>query len=80
MLRRNTLNNLTLGNQRRTQIYQAVITDLAITEYIKKEDAEMLLGYEIPGYLKTPDGRSINGSGAPKKESRLAEALGKLEE
>lgn len=59
MLRRNTLNNITLANQRRTPVYQAVITDLAITGNIPREDAEMLLGYKIPEYLKTPDGDII---------------------
>ena len=59
MLRRNTLNNITLANQRRTPVYQAVITDLAITGNIPREDAEMLLGYKIPEYLKAPNGDII---------------------
>lgn len=59
MSRRNVLNNMVLGNIRRDKIYQAIITDLAITGNIPAEDAEMLLGYEIPGYLKTPDGQTI---------------------
>ena len=53
---RNILNNMMLGTLRKNQIYQAIITDLAITDNISREDAEMLLGYKIPSYLKTPDG------------------------
>ena len=59
MLHRNTLNNMILANQRKTPIYQAIITDLALTGNIDKEDAEMLLGYEIPKFLKAPDGSNI---------------------
>lgn len=66
MLRRNTLNNITLANQRRTPVYQAVITDLAITGNIPREDAEMLLGYKIPEYLKTPDEGIIGEYDDPK--------------
>lgn len=56
---RNTLNNMMLDNQRRSPLYQAIITDLAITGNLSKEDAEMLLGYEIPDFLHTPDGKTI---------------------
>ena len=56
---RNTLNNMMLDNQRRNPLYQAIITDLAITGNLSKEDAEMLLGYEIPDFLHTPDGKNI---------------------
>lgn len=56
---RNTLNNMMLDNQRRNPLYQAIITDLAITGNLSREDAEMLLGYEIPDYLHTPDGKTI---------------------
>lgn len=66
MLRRNTLNNITLANQRRTPVYQAVITDLAITGNIPREDAEMLLGYKIPEYLKAPNGDIIGEYDDPK--------------
>lgn len=59
-LRRNTLNNMTLDNIRKDRIYQAVITDLALTGNISRSDAEMLLGYEIPEYLKSPEGDTIS--------------------
>lgn len=58
-LRRNTLNNLMMDNQRKNPLYQTIITDLAITGNIEREDAEMLLGYKIPEFLKTPDGKSL---------------------
>lgn len=64
-LRRNTLNNMTLDNIRKDRIYQAVITDLALTGNISKEDAETLLGYEIPEYLKSPTGDTISSWGNP---------------
>jgi len=57
---RNTLNNMTLDNIRKDRIYQAVITDLALTGNISKTDAESLLGYEIPEYLKSPEGDTIS--------------------
>ena len=56
---RNILNNMMMDNQRKNPLYQTIITDLAITGNIDKEDAEMLLGYEIPSFLHTPDGQSI---------------------
>ena len=73
MTRKNTLNNLQLGNARKAQVYQAVVTDLAIEGIIPLETAEGLLGYEIPDYLRSPDGKGIrrDGSqhkGAPKKK------------
>lgn len=54
---KNTLNNMMLSNLRKNQVYQAVITDLAITGSIKRDTAETLLGYSIPSFLKTPDGK-----------------------
>ena len=48
-----------MDNQRKNPLYQTIITDLAITGNIDREDAEMLLGYEIPSFLHTPDGQSI---------------------
>ena len=57
---KNILNNLMLSNLRKNQIYQAILTDLAITDNIEREDAEMLLGYKIPSYLKTPDGGHLS--------------------
>ena len=58
---RNILNNMMMDNQRKNPLYQTIITDLAITGTMKREDAEMLLGYEIPDYLFLYDGRSIAG-------------------
>ena len=48
-----------MDNQRKNPLYQTIITDLAITGNIDREDAEMLLGYKIPSFLHTPDGQSI---------------------
>lgn len=59
-LRRNTLNNMTIDNLRKDRVYQAIITDLALTGNISRSDAEMLLGYEIPEYLKSPEGDTIS--------------------
>ena len=56
---RNFLNNMMMDNQRKNPLYQTIITDLAITGNIDREDAEMLLGYKIPSFLHTPDGQSI---------------------
>ena len=56
---RNILNNMMMDNQRKNPLYQTIITDLAITGNIDRKDAEMLLGYEIPSFLHTPDGQSI---------------------
>ena len=56
---RNILNNMMMDNQRKNPLYQTIITDLAITGNMDREDAEMLLGYEIPSFLHTPDGQSI---------------------
>ena len=77
MTRKNTLNNLQLGNARKTQVYQAVVTDLAIEGIIPLETAESLLGYEIPDYLRSPDGKGIGRDipqqkGAPKKKGAAA--------
>lgn len=60
MTRKNTLNNLQLGNARKNQVYQAVITDLAIEGIIPLGTAESLLGYEIPEYLHVPDGKAVS--------------------
>ena len=59
-LRRNTLNNMTLDNLRKDRVYQAIITDLALTGNISRSDAEILLGYEIPEYLKSPEGDTVS--------------------
>jgi len=54
MYRKNTLNNIILGNKRKDPVYQAVMTDLALSGAIDIKIAEALLGYEIPDYLKLP--------------------------
>lgn len=59
--RKNTLNNMILDRIRRSQTYQAIITDLAIEGAIPRNVAEALLCYEIPEYLKTPSGKTISG-------------------
>lgn len=56
---RNILNNMMMENQRKNPLYQTIITDLAITGNMDREDAEMLLGYKIPAFLHTPDGQSL---------------------
>lgn len=56
---RNILNNMMMDNQRKNPLYQTIITDLAITGNMDREDAEMLLGYKIPAFLHTPDGQSF---------------------
>lgn len=69
MARKNTLNNMILDNIRHTHAYQAVITDLAIEGVIPVDAAERLLGYEIPEYLHSPQGKSIDRSApAPARE------------
>ena len=78
---KNTLNNLMMENQRRTPVYQTLITDLAIAGVIKLEVAEMLLGYKIPGFLHTPDGKCLKAEEvkpakkAPKKEEEVVETV-----
>ena len=71
-LRRNTLNNVTMDNIRGTQTYQTIITDLAIKGAIDRDIAESLLGYEIPYYLHTPDGKSFPKNDLKDVASKLA--------
>lgn len=75
---KNTLNNMTLRNSRRTQQYQAVLTDLALAGVISREKAEMILGYEIPEYLQLPDGTNISAN--KKKEEPKKPDLSKLKD
>ena len=49
-----TLNNRLLENKRKDQLYQAIMVDLYLVGVIEKEQAEQLLGYEIPDYLSLP--------------------------
>ena len=72
MSRKNTLNNVTMDNIRKTQGYQAVITDLAIEGVIALDAAERLLGYEIPEYLHGPTGkRARRDKAAPAADDAL---------
>ena len=70
---RNILNNMMMDNQRKNPLYQTIITDLAITGNMDREDAEMLLGYEIPSFLHTPDGQSIEEMPEDDEEAEEAE-------
>ena len=71
-INRNTLNSMIMDNQRRTPMYQTIITDLAIVGCIERKDAEMLLGYPIPKNLKTPDGRCIDDAASVDELGKLA--------
>ncbi len=83
MTRKNTLNNMTLDNLRKTREYQAVITDLALEGIISLDVAESLLGYEIPEYLHSPSGKQVERKKAAtqkkesskKKEDKASETL-----
>ena len=78
MSRKNTLNNITLENARKTQAYQSVITDLAIEGVIALDAAERLLGYEIPEYLHGPTGKCVKrGKTAPAADDGLLKGKGK---
>lgn len=78
MSRKNTLNNVTMENIRKTQVYQAVITDLAIEGAIALDAAERLLGYEIPEYLHGPTGKCVKrGKAATAADEGLLKGKGK---
>lgn len=71
---RNTLNNMMMDNQRKLPVYQTIITDLVIVGAVKREDGEMLLGYKIPDFLHTPDGKHLeNVEQSKKKPAKDAE-------
>lgn len=72
MTRKNTLNNYILDNARKSREYQAVITDLAIEGAIPLEAAERILGYEIPEYLKSPSGKSVERKAARPAKKKAA--------
>lgn len=57
-----TLNTRILENLRKEKLYKAIITDLTIAGYIKAEDAKLLLGTDVPSYVKLPDGRNIDNT------------------
>ena len=65
--RKNLHTNITLENCRRDRVYEAIITDLTITGIVPVTTAEMLLGYSIPSYLHTPDGKTIDDVTASEK-------------
>ena len=79
MLKRNLLNNMAIQNHRKSPLYQAVITDLAIEGVIARDKAEAILGYEIPSSLRGPTGKTLEEKGAapaekPKKAASSAAA------
>lgn len=57
--RKNTLNNMSIEVHRRSTTYQAIITDLCLEGIITREKAEVMLGYEIPSFMKGPSGKSL---------------------
>ena len=52
------LNNKSMRNVRRTDVYQAIAIDLALLGVISKEECEMLLDGGIPSGITLPDGSS----------------------
>lgn len=50
------LNNKTMRNIRRDQIYQCLVIDLAMLGVLSQEEAELLIGSGIPKNLLLPDG------------------------
>ena len=52
------LNNKSMRNVRRTDVYQAIVIDLALLGIITKEECEMLLDGGIPSGITLPDGSS----------------------
>ena len=52
------LNNKSMRNVRRTDVYQAIVIDLALLGVITKEECEMLLDGGIPSGIVLPDGSS----------------------
>ena len=52
------LNNKSMRNVRRTDVYQAMAIDLALLGVITKEECEMLLDGGIPSGITLPDGSS----------------------
>ena len=52
------LNNKSMRNVRRTDVYQAIAIDLALLGVISKEECEMLLDGGIPSGISLPNGTS----------------------
>lgn len=71
---KNVLNNMMMDVQRKTPLYQTVITDLAIVGVISKDKAKELLGYEIPAYLNV-NGKNIDGDEVNKKTNTVISKL-----
>lgn len=55
MRRKCVLNNMIMANQRKSIVYQTTIVDLYLVGKLSKEEAERLIGCDIPDYLKLPD-------------------------
>ena len=80
MVKKNTLNNYTLENVRRSREYQAILTDLTIEGVVPLDVAETLLGYEIPDYLKSPSGKSVERKPAAAPSKKKEKDTAKAEE
>ena len=52
------LNNKSMRNIRRNEVYQCVAIDLAMLGVISKEECEMLIGGGIPDNLVLPNGKA----------------------
>lgn len=50
------LNNKSMRNIRRNEVYQCLAIDLAMLGVISKEECELLIGGGIPSNLQLPDG------------------------
>jgi len=53
-LRQSSLNNMHIENIRRTQEYEAVMTDLALIGALPRDAVEKLTGKKIPDHLTAP--------------------------
>ena len=60
------LNNKSMRNTRRSEVYQTVIIDLMMLGVISKEKAQMLIGGGIPANLCLPDGTNKAVTEEPK--------------
>lgn len=61
------LNNKSMRNTRRSEVYQTVIIDLMMLGVISKEKAQMLIGGGIPANLCLPDGTNKAITEEPKE-------------
>lgn len=64
------LNNKSMRNIRRNEIYQCLAIDLAMLGVISKEECEMLIGSGIPNNLLLPNGKPgelVSENNLPKK-------------